>query len=329
MIRNLFTFFLCFFTLASVAQYIPNSSQAFQFSTIYNPAFTGVDSYTDIRLGYRYQWTGINGGAPKSLNLSLNTRIKQPADFLYNTPRSSTTKLLRIPKKKFTIHALGLNVFSSSYGQLQTTGGSLNYAMHFLVSRSSYLSFGVEAVVDNIKFKNDGVILYDQNDPYYNQLVAQGSSSTQLNVRAGALFYSKNFYLGISYLPVWQADINSSDLAVRKPFYRASSQFGLSFPLGEALQLKPSMIGLLQLDNTFTADYTVKTYLRDIGYFGITYRSVKAGVVLLGINVNKMFGVSYSYEMSLSKFRQYTGGSHEIVLGVKLNNFKRQGSYTW
>src|SRR6267143_2611708 len=66
--------------LAADAQYVPTSSQPFQFASLYNPAFTGIEPYGDLRLGYRNQWTGFGSNAPKFIQLAYNFRVQQPAD---------------------------------------------------------------------------------------------------------------------------------------------------------------------------------------------------------------------------------------------------------
>src|SRR6266850_5345910 len=87
--------------LAADAQYVPNSSQPFQFASIYNPAFTGVEPYGDMRLGYRNQWTGFGTNAPKFIQLAYNFRVQQPTDLILNALRAGpSTRDVEIPKSK-------------------------------------------------------------------------------------------------------------------------------------------------------------------------------------------------------------------------------------
>ena len=319
--------FLCT-AIGARAQYIPNSSQGFQFASMYNPAFSGVDAYADIRLGYRYQWAGLEG-APKSINLSFNTRLRQPLDLTYNTPRNSNTTYLKIPRKKLIIHGFGANIFSSTVGQIQTTGGSLNYAVHLPLSNKLRLALGTTALIGNTKVNLDGIVLHSPNDLYYNQLLVNGTTRTELNVRVGALLYSQNFYVGFSYFPIWQTALQATDLALDKPFYKGSVQGGFSLNLSPVIQIKPSIIGLMQLDNRFAIDYTIKAFIQNKIWTGFSYRDIQSGAFLLGFNVNEVFAAAYSYEMSLGTFKQFNDGSHELVLSLKLNNFKKSQPYTW
>lgn len=328
MIKNLLIFFFLGVMSVARAQYVPTSSQGFQFASMYNPAFSGVDAYSDIRLGYRYQWAGIEG-APKAVNLSFNTRLRQPLDLTYNTPRTSNLTYLKIPKKKLIIHGFGANIFQSTVGRIQSTGGSLNYALHLPLSSKLRLAVGVTSVIGNTKVNLNNVTLYDSNDGYYQQLVANGTTKTELNIRAGVLLYSQNFYVGFSYFPILQSTLQAANVALEKPFYQGSVQAGFSVDLGPAVQIKPSVIGLVQVDNKLVMDYTIKAFIQNKIWTGFSYRDIQSGVFLLGFNVNEVFAAAYSYEMSLGTFKQFNDGSHELVLSLKLNNFKKMNPYTW
>lgn len=328
MIRGLLILSLLCLANVLYGQYVPTSSQGFQFASMYNPAFSGVDSYSDIRLGYRYQWAGVTG-APQAVNLSFNTRLRQPLDLTYNTPRTSNLTYLRIPKKKLIIHGFGANVFKTTVGAIETLGGSLNYALHLPLSSRLRLALGVTSVFGNTKVNLNNLTLTDMTDSYYQQLVARGTTKTDVNLRAGALLYSQNFYFGVSYFPIFQATLQDANVAYDKSFYRGSVQAGFAFPVSPSVQIKPSVIGLVQTDNKLVMDYTAKAFIQNKIWAGFSYRDIQSGVFLAGFNVNEIFSAAYSYEMSLGPFKQFNDGSHELVLLLKLNNFKKLDPYTW
>ena len=93
--------------------------------------------------------------------------------------------------------------------------------------------------------------------------------------------------------------------------------------------LKPSVLALLQMNNEVSMDYGVKAFFKRNIWLGMTYRDIESGVVIVGWNFNDRLGASYSYEMSLGQFKQFNDGSHELVLGFRLNNFKKYSQYTW
>lgn len=316
------------------AQYIPNSGQAFQFASAYNPAFTGVENYGDLKLGYRYQWTGFKEYAPKFVNLAYNFRLKQPLDLTFNALRSSQSGSkgrIVIPKSKQLIHGLGFAVFNEKVGLIERLGGGVNYSLHYPLSAKTRMALGLSAIVENTKLNADEIYLgaNPDPDPFYENLLKGSTNHTEVGLRAGILFYSQNFYFGASYFPVWNTTIKSSDLDFKDPFYRGSVQAGVSLPVNAELSIKPSIVALLQMNDEILIDYNVKAFLEKKVWFGLTYRDIQSGIVSAGLMINDKFAASYSYEFSMSKIKQFSGGSHELVLSVRLNNFKRQSQQTW
>lgn len=313
------------------AQYVPNSSQGYQFMSLFNPAFSGVVNFDELKLGYRYQWAGFGQYSPKFVNLAFHTRVKQPLDMSYNSTRVSdfsSASMNRLPKGKRMIHSLGGNLFQSSVGVIQGIGGAITYAVHYPLSNYARLAFGATGLIENRKLDIREVAVRDP-DEFYNHLLRSSTSQTDLNVRIGALIYGERYYLGASYLPAVNAALQSSSLAMEESFYRASFQGGLSFPMTSEVSLKPSFLALMQVNNKFVIDYNVKANIQNKVIAGLSYRSIESLVVLLGFNVNEMFTVNYSYEASVGQFRKFNDGSHELVLAARFRNLKKLNAYLW
>ncbi len=313
------------------AQYVPNSSQAFQFMSLYNPAFTGIEPFDDFKLGYRYQWLGFGKNAPKFINLSFQKRIKQPLDLLYNAPRMSDFsggKAERIPKNKRIIHSVGVNVFQSRIGILKSIGSAISYAFSYPLSGEARLAGGAAAMVENRRMDVAEVTVRDP-DPFYDHLLKSSTAQTDLNVRAGLLLYGENFYVGVSYLPLLNVALQASDIAMDDAFFRGSVQLGYSFPVSADVSLRPSVVGLVQMNNALVVDYSLKALIQEKVWAGLTYRDVESAIGMLGFNINERFSVSYSFELSVGDFRRFDDGSHELVLAARLNNLKRFTQYLW
>lgn len=335
MAKLLQIFFLCLLGHTLVAQYIPNSNQAFQFAPVFNPAFSGLEGYGDLKFSYRYQWAGFGGDAPKFINLTYNFRVKEPLDLTLHSLRTTSTTTNRkkddIPKIKKAIQGLGLSIFNETVGPINRLGGGVNYAFHYPINNNLRLSGGLGIMLDNTKINMDKLYLgiNPAPDPFYDRLVANGSNHTELNVRAGVLLYSPKFYVGLSYLPIVNTSIKTSEVNIGDPFYKASIQAGAAFAVSSTIDLKPSILALWQLSNTVSVDYNVKMFVQEKIWFGVTYRDIESFVGILGFNLNDLLGASYSYEVSSSGIQQFSDGSHELVLSVRLNNFKRLSQQTW
>jgi type IX secretion system PorP/SprF family membrane protein len=168
-----------------------------------------------------------------------------------------------------------------------------------------------------------------KSDPLYQSLLSTGSAYTNLNIRAGFLLYTSRYYFGFSYLPLANIVIQDNETDLSASYYRGVIQAGYSFPISATTDIKPSVLALWQDDNKFIIDYNVKVYIDQKIWFGLTYRDVKSMVGIIGFNLNEKLGASYSYELSANNLHQFGGGSHELVLSLRLNNFKRQRQLTW
>jgi type IX secretion system PorP/SprF family membrane protein len=322
-------FFLVSQTL--IAQYVPNNAQTFQFMPLFNPAFSGIENYNDLKFSYRYQWSGFGSYSPKFINLSYNTRLIEPLDLAYNSLRlsdPSATNPENLPRSKRMIHGLGGNIFHSEIGVLKSIGGSVNYSIHYPVGEKARFAVGASLLIENRKFDVREVTVRDP-DTFYDHLLTSSTSQTDLNLRAGILLYTRSYYIGISYLPLWYGVLEASEVAMTQPFYRGSVQAGISLPLNADVILKPSVLAMVQMNNDLIMDFNVKAFFKENIWLGITYRDIKSGVAIVGWNFDEKLSASYSYEMSLGEFKQFNDGSHELVLALRLNNFKKYSQYTW
>lgn len=322
---------LIVFPFISRAQYLPTSAQPFQFAPAYNPAFTGIENFSDLKLGYRYQWTAFKENAPKFVNLSYNMRIKQPLDLKVNALRTSQTDFASIvPRRKLNIQGLGGTVFSESYGLINRVGGGVHYALHMPLIEKIFLSGGAGLTLENTRLKQEEIYLgeFAQEDPFIENLRKGSANHSELWLRLGFLLYSENFYLGAAYYP-WSTSVATSEVAFDNPFYKGNFQGGISFPLNEDFTLKPSIFALWQVDGKWVVDYAAKFFLQDKAWVGLTYRDVKSGIGSAGFNINELLSASYSFEFALGKLRTFSGGTHEINLALRLHNLKRVNQYTW
>lgn len=332
MAKYLLIVFIILIGKTSFAQYIPNSNQSFQFAPLINPAFTGIEGFRDLKLSYRYQWTGFGPNAPKYLNLAYNFRIKEPLDLTLHALRTSSTVSKRkkdeVPTLKKVIHGLGGNVFNESVGPINRVGGGINYAFHYPLTNNLRLAAGIGAMLDNTRYNGDK-LNFATPDRFYEDLASRGANHTELNVRAGLLIYTSRYFAGVSYYPILNKSLKTSQVTVGDLFYKGSVTAGAAFTLSPTMELKPSIYALWQMDNKLMIDYNVKMYIEQKLWFGVTYRDTRNLVGVLGFNLNEMLGASYSYEVSTGGMQQFSDGSHELVLAVRLNNFKRLSSQTW
>lgn len=325
------TFLLFLISAWAHAQYIPNNAQSFQFMPLFNPAFSGIENFNDLKFSYRYQWSGFGSNSPKFINLSYNTRLVSPLDLAYNSPRlsdPSATNPENLPRSRRMIHGIGGNLFHSEVGVLKSVGGNVNYSIHYPVSENARFAVGASLLIENRKLDVSEVTVRDP-DAFYDHLLASSTSQTDLNLRAGVLLYAQNYYVGVTYFPLLYTVLQASELSMTQPFYRGSVQAGISLPINADVTIKPSVMALVQMNNKLSLDFNAKAYFKQNIWLGLTYRDIQSGVAIVGWNFDERLSASYSYEMSLGQFKQFNDGSHELVVALRLNNFRKYSQYTW
>lgn len=311
-----------------MAQYIPNSSQTFQLAPAFNPAFTGVEGFTSIKLGYRSQWASFPG-APRFANMVVAGRINHPADVTHNALHSGTpTSVDEIPKPKRIIHGLGgtlIHTSNGAQGIIENLEAGIMYALHYPLNGGYFLSMGVSGNYGSIRVRWDKLKL---NDP--DQLVnnAQGSSLSNINARAGILLYSPRFYLHAAYLQVY-SKTETGALTEVGYRYKASGGGGVRFGLSPMIEMRPSVLALVDQYDNIDIDYSLKLYYQDRAWGGFSYRDNGFAALILGFEFNSLVGLSYSYEISTGGLQGFNNGSNEFILGLKLSNLRKQTPYTW
>lgn len=314
--------------LDSSGQYLPNNGQAFQFMPLYNPAFTGVEGFADFKLAYRYQWTGFGSDAPKFLNAGFSTRLKQPLDLTYNAPRSSHTTALQpssFPIGKSVLHGIGGNVFTESYFGIRRSGAGVNYSFNYAISKRMRMAIGAGVVFESQNIDVNRLVFEDETG-----IPSEGSwNNSMLSARAGLLIYSKSFYLGISYLPLWSTMLQQAGDFNQYNAYKASAQVGVSIPLTAEFVLKPGVMALMYQDGGIQLDYSAKAFIRERLWLGVTYRDIESVIPMVGFSVSDALSVTYAYEVLTGDLKQFGDSSHELVLSVRFNNFRKLKQYTW
>lgn len=309
------------------AQFIPNSSQAFQLAPAYNPAFTGVDGFNSIKIGYRSQWASFPG-APRFINTVVSTRIHNAADVVHNALRVGTPiNESDIPKSKRLVHGLGgnlMHVSNGAQGIIENLGVGVTYALHYPLENGMFLSTGLAVNYESIRVRWEKLELED-SDPLVN---SAGGPFTKFNVRAGLLFFAPKFYIHAAYYPLF-TKVNSEPLSDIGYDYKGAAGFGVRFNLSATVELRPSVMAVMDQFNNIDIDYSAKLYYGEKAWGGISYRDSGFAALILGFEFNSLVGISYSYEMSTGGLQGFNNGSNEFILGLKLANLRKLSPAVW
>ena len=130
-----FVFISLFFSLNTIGQAKPYYTQYVLNNFVLNPAISGIENYTDVKMSYRNQWTGIDG-APVTGYLTLHTPIGKTD---YKTTATSFNIQGYNPRGNeywndynaaSSHHGVGLMILNDKAGFINRWSVSTSYAYH-------------------------------------------------------------------------------------------------------------------------------------------------------------------------------------------------------
>lgn len=284
-----------------------------QFTNNYNlnPAITGIEDFTDVRLSYRDQWSGIPGN-PKITTITAHMPLgtKHANNISFGDYKAADAH-----------HGIGIKLEKQSFGPFVTNNANLSYAYHLKVGEKANLALGVSAGISKLFLDYAKISTHDPND--------QAISSTYINrlspnVGMGIWYYHQNFYFGTSVLNLIENKVGfTADPAT---FQSAEARtiihnMGLRVPISENWALSPAiMLGYSARSPLFYTAY-LKTSYKNIFWLGLARKNNQSMAGLFGLNVSSKLTISYSYDAETGPFRT-NNLSHELSLGLMLNNKK-------
>ncbi|MDC3029769.1 type IX secretion system membrane protein PorP/SprF [Flavobacteriales bacterium] len=287
------------------AQQLPIYSQYLTNDFILNPAIAGTKPYFPIQINSRSQWSGLGTIAPKTNTLSFHMPVAYDA---------------------VGIGAIIMQDETGPYSQIEVT---LSLAYHIQLDEDdvTYLSLGLSGLMTQHTLNQDDLTFHNP-DPEF-----QGSYSKMVpDASFGAYLYSKDFSLSASAHQLFEStfkesvqDIFGDNSQVRHYFAHASYLIDIHSDLAiePSLLIKSTEVSPTQLD------VNARVIIDDNYWAGLSLRSSKSLVVLVGLNMGGLF-LSYSYDYGISSLSSVASGSHEISLGFNINDKrKRRHSYYW
>lgn len=283
---------------AGQAQQIPQYSQYMMNSYVLNPAFTGMNDFWEVKSNNRLNWIGITD-APRTFILSAHG-----------------------PFRKYNM-GMGVSIFSDVTGPTSRTGAHISYAYHLKLTEKLRLGMGLSIGI--LQFRIDGtkVDLYTQGDPAFPNAVM---SAYTADATFGLNLQHKNFIVGIS-----APQLIGNKLEFDNGEGDGSSALSRHFMLMGAYRFKVKDFGIMpnillkyvhpvppQFDAGVRLDYKEQFWL------GAVYRHDDAVSFMGGFIFRDFLLFGYSYDMNTSNLRNYSDGSHEVMVGVRFRPWKKK-----
>jgi len=149
------------------------------------------------------------------------------------------------------------------------------------------------------------------------------NSQWKPDLAIGAWLYSSNYYVGASVQQLIPQNLYfSTDRSYNQsktvPQYFLTA--GVKIFMTDEITFLPSFLVKVIRPLPVTYDLNGKFSFSDKFWFGGSYRHGDSFGVLAGINVSSFVNVGYSYDITTSALNTVSNGTHEIVIGILLNN---------
>jgi type IX secretion system PorP/SprF family membrane protein len=308
--------------LSLLAQQKPQYSQYMMNNFLLNPAISGIEDYADIKLGHRNQWTGVDG-APTTFYLSGHSKLGKGVNVpthgtAKNKPGSfATPAQLAKYKKVKSHHGLGGVVLHDRIGPFVRTELNASYAYHQMLTSAVKLAGGISAGLISQRLRPDRLTFANPDDN-----AANGWKMDSPNLSAGLWLYSEDFYLGASVAQLLGNQLIPGTWRDRENqmphhYFLTGAR---KFSLASNLAVIPSVLVKWVSPLPVSVDVNVRVVFADQVWGGLSYRQADSFAFLGGLTLNHTIDVGYAYDLGVSSLGRASGGSHELVLGMRLFN---------
>lgn len=279
------------------AQSEPMFSQ-YTFNEIFiNPAYAGSHEALSFSSVYRKQWVNMEG-APTTKTFTAHSHLF---------------------KSKV---GLGVTAYQDQIGVASQTGFFANYAFRIRLNKGT-LSLGMLGGYSGYQERLTEIKTTESGD-------ARFSSNTPMvfapNFGFGTYYYTKRFYFGISvprmitnkliinqYSQVERVDGSLNTDALH--YFIAT---GFVFDVNPLVKLRPSMMIKAVMNAPIEYDANLSALLYTALWVGAGYRSGDSWNILTAIQVNNQLRIGYSYDYTITKLKDFAGGSHEFSMNYVL-----------
>ena len=140
------------------------------------------------------------------------------------------------------------------------------------------------------------------------------------------MLHSPKFYVGFSVPQLYQDKINFTGTTTAQSSVLATHYYcmaGYNLDVDDNFRIEFS--SMLNFSNPTPVQYNfgVRTVYNKSYWLGISYRSLDAVPIMAGYIYQDYLSFGYSYDISISNIRNYSSGSHEIMIGIKFNRHKK------
>jgi type IX secretion system PorP/SprF family membrane protein len=289
---------LCLFFLSGPMAFCQNppAFRQFHFNPyLFNPAFAGIEGYTEVFVFHRQQWLNFND-APVASGLNLQYAGHNRVSF-------------------------GLNVVNQEVVALRNTSALLTFVYRIPISANQFLSFGISGgmgtntlKLDDADYSNDPAVINALDNSFY----ADGNF--------GFLYTLGRLRIGFALPRLFgQKYVSPQDLGrvqysqFRNQLYSAS--YKLYFGSGN-FAIEPYFLYRMNRDLQNYWEGSALLYFKDRIWLGASYNDTKGAGFFFGMDLKDKLRMGYSYELPPISSDFIAANSHELHVQIRLGKKK-------
>lgn len=295
MIRSMGMVLALGLSTSMLAQQDPQFTQYMFNLLAINPAYAGSADRASLKALSRHQWVGFDG-APTTQTLTFHSPVWHES------------------------LGVGGTVLRDSHGPITqyTFMADVAYRIHM---GDAKLAFGLKGGLNLLQGTFAELNPLEQNDQVFQQNV-----NTKLDPQFGfgMMYYSDRYFLGISAPKLLRTEFFETDSLAfvsspgQRPHYFLTG--GYVFDLGVYHKFKPTFLVKAVQGAPVSFDLSANFLFYEKFWLGAMYRHTDAVGALAQYHITDELTVGYAYDFPLSPLRNYSGGSHEIMLGFEFGN---------
>ena len=276
--------------LGAGAQQRPMQSLYMFDPLLINPAYAGNHVQLSATAIYRNQWVNFPG-APKTFTATAHSGFRNVRA------------------------GVGIIVGNDQIGVHSDNSLYLAYSYKLPLDKYSgaTLSMGVQGGFNNLK-SNYGIL--NPKDPDLYGAITKFNP----NFGAGVYFRNKKMYAGFSVPYILNNKLidieNTGGQAQQYRYYYFTA--GTTRKLGANVKFMPSAVMRVQEKAPVSFDVNAMWVLYDVVGLGASYRIEDSLIGIFELQLNENFHVGYAYDYTLTDIRQYSNGSHEIMINYRI-----------
>jgi type IX secretion system PorP/SprF family membrane protein len=264
---------------------------------------------------YMFDRLSVNSGvAGTSGNICATALLRQQWSGFEGAPK---TGLINVhgPINKIN-SGVGVSVYFDKLGQQNNTIARVHYAYHFKPgSGVGTLGIGIYGGLTSRSLGSKWIAV----DPVTSDAAIPdgGSNSSAFDLGAGIYYTTPKLWVGLSSTQIPETKLEAVSIKNRRHYY---AQAGYDWQMkNPKFMVQPSL--LIKSDATSTQFDLSALFMYDkMVWLGVSYRTEDAIAPIIGYQTElgkekaSMLRIGYSYDVTTSELKNYSSGSHEIML---------------